>query len=98
MKRLLICLLLVSVVGCEQPAPAPIAPNKAISESNKAEAEFNKGIDFADREDWTTAIACFDKAIQLAPYYANAYYHRGRAYIHLESTTRRLRIAPLRFE
>ena len=65
-------LLLVGIVGCEQ------------SESNKAISEYNKGVDFADREDWATAIACFDKAIQLEPYNANAYDYRGGAYIHLE--------------
>jgi Tfp pilus assembly protein PilF len=69
MKRLLVCLLLsLFVVGC------------GASDGDKAVAEFNKGVDFSARKDWATAIACFDKAIQLDPDYTNAYIYRGAAY------------------
>ena len=45
-----------------------------------AENEFNKGVDFAEKEDWDTAIACFSEAIRLKPDYAVAYNNRGVVY------------------
>jgi tetratricopeptide (TPR) repeat protein len=68
MKRLLVCLLLVGVVGCEK------------SDADKAEAEFNKGVDFSDREDQATAIACYTEAIRKNPDFAGAYFNRGVTY------------------
>ena len=89
MKRLLVCLLLVGVVGCgssqdpeqalvqdESPEPPPVE-----TDANKAEAEYNKGVDFAlYRENWDAAIACYTEAIRIKPDYAMAYINRGVAY------------------
>ena len=98
MKRLLVCLLLVGVVGCEtsptsepplaqddRPAPPPVQnespePPLVETDADKAISEYNKGIDFADREDWATAIAHFTEAIRLDPDYAKAYAGRSLAY------------------
>jgi tetratricopeptide (TPR) repeat protein len=78
MKRLLVFLLILGVVGCgtsPSPEPAPVE-----TDADKAIGEYNKGVDLCDREDWATAIACFTKAIRLNPDYAEAYYNRGVAY------------------
>jgi tetratricopeptide (TPR) repeat protein len=68
MKRLLVCLLLVGVVGCGE------------SDADKAEAEFNKGNDFYEREDWATAIPCYSEAIRIDPNLAKACNNRGIAH------------------
>ena len=68
MKRLLVCVLLVGVVGC------------GASDADKAEAEFNKGNDFAAREDWATAIACYSEVIRIKPDHAKAHFNRATAY------------------
>ena len=94
MKRLLVCLLLVGVLGCVkkkqgtgQQSEPPRAQNKSPkpppveTDANKAEAELNKGNNFAYREDWAPAIACFTEAIRLDPDLAVAYYNRGLAYL-----------------
>jgi tetratricopeptide (TPR) repeat protein len=75
MKRLLVCLLLVGVVGCWKSES-----NKAISKPDKAEAERNKGVDVFDLKGWATAIACYNEAIRINPDYAAAYNNRGYAY------------------
>ncbi|MEE3371478.1 MAG: tetratricopeptide repeat protein [Planctomycetota bacterium] len=67
MKRLLVCLLLLGVVGCS-------------SDPDKAIKEYNKGVSFADREDWSAAITHFNQAIRIDPDYAEAYYNRGLAH------------------
>ena len=67
MKRLIICLLLLGILGCGATA-------------DKAVTEFNKGVEFADREDWGNAIASYSEAIRINPDYADAYYNRGCVY------------------
>jgi tetratricopeptide (TPR) repeat protein len=57
----------------ESPAISPTPASLAIT-------EYNKGVDFVEREDWDTAIACFSEAIRLKPDYAEAYYNRGIVY------------------
>ena len=86
MKRLLVCLLLVGVVGCGK------------SDADKARTELNKGVGLFDLKDWATAIACCNEAIRIKPDYADAYYNRGSFTLTKDSTTRRLRITPKRFE
>jgi tetratricopeptide (TPR) repeat protein len=68
MKRLLVCLLLVGVVGCGK------------SDADKARTELNKGVGLFDLKDWATAIACCNEAIRIKPDYAKAYYNRGVAH------------------
>ena len=75
MKRLLVCLLLVGVVGCGKSES-----NKARSKPDKAEAELNKGVDVFDLKEWATAIACYTEAIRIEPDYSEAYYDRGVTY------------------
>ena len=89
-KRLALLLLALLVVGCgsdaleelnkvqEENTKAGIADADAI----KAEADFSKGVDFADRTDRATAIACFTEAIRLNPDYAGAFRHRGNAHFY----------------
>ena len=67
MKRLLVCLLLVGVVGCS-------------SDADKAIEEYNKGVRFTNREDWATAITHFNEAIRLDPDFPEAYNNRGIAH------------------
>ncbi len=69
-------LLLAGLGGCggNQPIHIPGSPPKP------ATIEYNRGIDFYDREDWDTAISCFSKAIRLRPDHANAHITRGLAY------------------
>jgi len=70
-------LLLVS--GCGD-SPAPETPVAKPDPTSLAMIEYNKGVDFYDKEDWDTAIACCSEAIRLKPDYAVAYYVRGNAY------------------
>ena len=89
MKRLLVCLLLVGVVGCgtsptsepplaqnESPEPPPVE-----TDAEKAKREYEKGIGFAERGDGGFAIACFSAAILLKQLdHPAAYFHRGLVY------------------
>ena len=79
MKRLLVCLLLVGVVGCGESESYT-----AIKAELRAMSEYNKGTDFAGRKDWAAAIACYTEAIRMDPDFAWAYGSRGVAYRHLE--------------
>jgi tetratricopeptide (TPR) repeat protein len=74
MKRLLVCLLLVGVVGC--------------GKNTGAIAKYDEGNVFAEQEDLNTAIACYTEAIQLEPDYAEAYYRRGVAHGQLDTPRR----------
>ena len=65
MKRLLICLLLVSVVGCRK---------------DQAGSEYNQGNRYAREQNWDAAIASYTEAIRVKPDYAEAYMQRGLAY------------------
>ncbi|MCL2327190.1 MAG: tetratricopeptide repeat protein [Bacteroidetes bacterium] len=38
---------------------------------------FEEGCDWDDKKDYSKALDCFNKAIELAPNYANAYYYKG---------------------
>ena len=48
--------------------------------TNEAIADFNKGVEFSDCEDWDTAIVCYNKAIHSRNDYYKAYVNRGIAY------------------
>jgi tetratricopeptide (TPR) repeat protein len=78
MKRLLVCLLLVGVVGCGT-SPSPEPPH-VDTDVEKAKIEYAKGNHFAERKDWATAIACFTKAIEFEPNSLYLYAHRASAY------------------
>ena len=88
MKRMLVCLLLVGVVGCgTSPSPEPpLAQNESPkpppvdTDVEKAGTELNKGVDFAAREDWAAAVADYTEAIRIKPDYAVGYSYRGRAH------------------
>ena len=43
-------------------------------------AYFNRGLVYANREDFDRAISDWDKAIQLDPNFSAVYYNRGIAY------------------
>ena len=51
---------------------------------SQSEKEFNKGVDFAKKGDYQTAISCYTEAIRLNPKDADAYSIRGIAYQNLE--------------
>lgn len=46
-------------------------------------AYFNKGVLFAELDDYTSAIAAFSKAVELKPDMGEAYYNRGYSYFKL---------------
>ena len=52
--------------GCGDSA-TPQAPATSPTPASLAATEYNKGIDFAEREDWYAAIACYSEAIRLKP-------------------------------
>ena len=82
MKRLLVCLLLAGVVGCGESESDKLKRElkKDIVEGEMAISEFKKGFEFACREDWDAAIACYTEAIRIKPDYGDFYYLRGNAY------------------
>ena len=43
-------------------------------------AQYKKGLAFAEKEDWGTAIACYFEAIRIDPDYGKAYLNRAIAY------------------
>ena len=47
--------------------PLPRLPQPVLPPASLAATEYNKGIDFAEREDWDAAIACYSEAIRLKP-------------------------------
>jgi len=65
--------------GCGDSA-TPQAPATSTTPASLAATEYNKGIDFSEREDWDAAIACYSEAIRLKPDFADAYNNRGNAY------------------
>jgi tetratricopeptide (TPR) repeat protein len=71
MNKFLILLVLFAV-GCSD--------DVGLSQSEK---EYNKGIDFYEKNDYQTATSCFSEAIRLDPKDALAYGNRGLAYGHL---------------
>ena len=52
--------------GCGDSA-TPQAPATSPTPASLAATANNKGIDFAEREDWDAAIACYSEAIRLKP-------------------------------
>ena len=52
--------------GCGD-SVTPQAPATSPTPASLAATEYNKGIDFAEREDWDAAIACYSEAIRLKP-------------------------------
>ena len=48
-----------------------------------AEEWLNKGITAYDNEDYEESIKCYNKAIELKPDYADAYYNMGATYSHM---------------
>ena len=71
--------LTLLLAGCGD-SPAPETPVAKPDPTSLAMIEYNKGVDFYDKEDWDTAIACCSEAIRLKPDDADAYYNRGIAY------------------
>ncbi len=82
MKQLLVLLLLAGVVGCGESDADKFKREikKDIVDSEMAISEFKKGFEFARREDWDAAIACYTEAIRIKPDFAGFYYYRGLAY------------------
>ncbi len=70
----IVLLLCMGVLGCgpgtKQATPPSVSPEATA---------FKKGVAFADKEDWATAIACFTEAIRTDPDDALAYNNRGIA-------------------
>ena len=66
-------LLCVGVLGCGSGTEPPSASQQAVT-------EHNKGLAFAEKEDWGNAIPCYTEAIRLDPDDAKAYHNRGIAY------------------
>jgi len=61
-----VALMLLLVSGCGD-SPTPQTPATSPTSESLARTEFDKGVAFAEREDWDTAIACFSAAIRLKP-------------------------------
>ena len=47
---------------------------------NLAIFHYNRGVDYAEKQEWDLALAEYSKAIALNPNYANAYINRGIVY------------------
>ena len=54
--------------------------NYIILQTDSAMAYFNRGLIYANKEDFDHAISDWDKAIQLDPNFSAVYYNRGIAY------------------
>ena len=54
--------------------------NYIILQTDSAMAYFNRGLVYANKEDFDRAISDWDKAIQLDPNFSAVYYNRGIAY------------------
>jgi outer membrane protein assembly factor BamB/regulator of sirC expression with transglutaminase-like and TPR domain len=80
MKRLLLCLLCVLLVG----VGLVLTLGRLGYPYYVANREYNKGVKASIREDWVTAIASYTEAIRIKPDFANAYYNRGTAYSQLQ--------------
>ena len=59
MKRLLVCLLLVTMLGCNSAS----TPSPDLSMAERAQIELERGDDFFMRRDYVTAIAFYTRAI-----------------------------------
>ncbi len=59
--------------------------DKALELEPDAEAYYNRGIAYGDKGDPDRAIQDYDKALELEPDDADAYYHRGVAWLCLKS-------------
>jgi len=55
----------------------------ATADNLTAEDYYNQGIDYAKLQQYTDAVASYDKAIQINPDYSNAWYNRGNALLNL---------------
>ena len=79
-----VALTLLLVGGCgDSPSPQDPAagpPESPATSPTPAITEYNKGLGFAERKDWDTAIACYSEAIRLKPDWPAPYYNRGNAY------------------
>jgi len=74
---------LVSLRGCNQEAVRLYT--KAIEiDPNFADAYFNRGLAYADMQNYTQAIKDYTKAIEINPDYAEAYYNRGNTYAQIK--------------
>jgi tetratricopeptide (TPR) repeat protein len=60
--------------------------NYIILQPNSAMAYFNRGLVYANKEDFDRAISDWDKAIQLDPNFSAVYYNRGIAYVNTDET------------
>ena len=58
---------------------------------NPAYIEFHKGEESATSRDWNNAITHYTEALRLKPSYAEAYFKRGNAYLHMEKYNRALK-------
>jgi tetratricopeptide (TPR) repeat protein len=96
MKRLLVCLLLVGVVGCgesEQTQKQPdgdATPNQQQPSAEQpsggtdAEAYYNQGLSYGELGEYDKAIADFTEVIRIYPDYAEPYVDRGSTYLKLK--------------
>ncbi|HID19571.1 MAG TPA: tetratricopeptide repeat protein, partial [Methanophagales archaeon] len=80
MKPKAILIVMVALIGVF--ILAPIVSAETTEEWNE------KGIVFAMSGEYEKAIECFNKAIELDPNYARAYYNRGNAYYYLKQYER----------
>ena len=62
-----------------------------VSGGNPAYIEFHKGEESATSRDWNNAITHYTEALRLKPSYAEAYFKRGNAYLHMEKYNRALK-------
>ena len=66
-RRFAVSIAFTLLLGGGGDSATPQAPATSPTLASLAATEYNKGIDFAEREDWDAAIACCSESFRLKP-------------------------------